>query len=45
MITSAYFTAVFETVIHNMSREKAFGYIEELATFFVSGWEGLLTFK
>lgn len=41
MITSAYFTAVFETVIHDMPREKAVGYIEELAVFFNSGWDGL----
>lgn len=41
MITSAYFTAVFETVVHDMPRERAFGYIEELATFFTCGWEGL----
>lgn len=42
MITSAYFTAVFETVVHDMPREKAIGYIEELAVFFNSGWDGLL---
>ncbi|EFE91487.1 transcriptional regulator, TetR family [Oribacterium sp. oral taxon 078 str. F0262] len=42
MITSAYFTAVFETVVHDMPREKAVGYIEELAVFFNSGWDGLL---
>ena len=42
MITSAYFTAVFETVVHDMTREKALGYIEELAAFFNSGWEGIL---
>ena len=45
MITSAYFTAVFETVVHDMPREKAFSYIEELATFFNCGWDGLLRFK
>jgi AcrR family transcriptional regulator len=42
LITSAYFTAVFETVVHDMPREKAFGYIEELSTFFDCGWDGLL---
>ena len=42
MITSAYFTAAFETVVHDMTREKAMGYIEELAAFFNSGWEGIL---
>ena len=44
LITSAYFTAVFETVVHDMPREKAFGYIEELSTFFNCGWDGLLKF-
>ena len=45
MITSAYFTAVFETVVHDMNRERAMAYVEELATFFNCGWEGLLQFK
>lgn len=45
MITSAYFTAVFETVVHDMPRERAMAYIEELALFFNSGWEGLLKLK
>ena len=42
MITSAYFTAAFETVVHDMTRDEAIGYVEELAIFFNSGWEGLL---
>lgn len=42
MITSAYFTAVFETVKHDMPKEQAKEYIEELATFFNCGWEGIL---
>ena len=42
MITSAYFTTVFETIVHDMSREQAIEYVEELAIFFNSGWEGLL---
>lgn len=45
MITSAYFTAAFETVVYDMSREKAMGYIEELAAFFNSGWEGILKLR
>lgn len=44
MITSAYFTAAFETVVHDMTRKKAMGYIEELAAFFNSGWDGILKF-
>ena len=42
MIISAYFTAVFETVHHDMIREQAMEYIEELAVFFNSGWNGIL---
>ena len=42
MITSAYFTAAFETVVHDMSREQAIEYVNELAIFFNSGWTGLL---
>ncbi len=45
MITSAYFTAVFETVVHDMSKEEAEKYIEDLAKFFNSGWQALLEFK
>lgn len=45
MITSAYFTAVFETVAHDMTREQAVGYVNELAVFFNCGWDGLLRFK
>ena len=42
MITSAYFTAVFETVMHDMPRKKAEDYVKELAAFFNAGWSGLL---
>ena len=45
MITSAYFTAVFETVAHDMTREHAIEYVNELATFFNCGWDGLLRLK
>lgn len=45
MITSACFTAVFETVAHDMTRELAVEYVNELAAFFNSGWSGLLRFK
>ena len=45
MITSAYFTAVFETVAHDMTRGCAIEYVNELAVFFNSGWSGLLRFK
>ena len=42
MITSAYFTAVFETVAHDMTRKKALEYVKELAVFFNCGWDGIL---
>ena len=42
MITSAYFTAVCETIVHDMPKEEAMRYIEEIAKFFKDGWEGLL---
>ena len=45
MITSAYFTAVFETVAHDMTREHAVKYVNELAMFFNCGWEGILRLK
>lgn len=45
MITSAYFTAVFETVAHDMTREHAVEYVNELATFFNCGWDGVLRIK
>lgn len=45
MITSAYFTAVFETVAHDMDRERAIEYVNEIAAFFNHGWNGLLRLK
>jgi len=42
MITSAYFTGVFETVTHDMTREQAVEYVKELATFFNYGWDGMV---
>ena len=44
MITSAYFSAVAEMIVHDMPRERAMTYIEELATFFNAGWAGILRF-
>ena len=41
-LTSAYFTAVCETIAHDMPKGEAMRYIEELAKFFNSGWKGLL---
>ncbi len=44
MITSACYTALFETVVHDMSREQAKEYVKELTVFFRSGWESLISF-
>jgi AcrR family transcriptional regulator len=44
MLTSAYFTAVFEVIAHNMERKKALGYIDQVALFFNSGWDSLIQF-
>ena len=38
-------TAVFEAVAHDMTREHAIQYVNELATFFNCGWEGMLRLK
>ena len=42
MLTSAYFTSIFEVVVHDMEREKALGYVEQIAMFFNYGWDGIL---
>lgn len=44
IITSAYFTAIFEMVVHDMPREKAHTYVQEISIFFQNGWNGLLKF-
>ena len=41
MISSAYFTAVFQTVACDMTKEQAMHYIAEISIFFSSGWEGI----
>lgn len=42
MLTSAYFTAVFEVVAHDMPKEKALAYVEQIAHFFNAGWNSLV---
>jgi AcrR family transcriptional regulator len=42
IIYSAYFTAVFEVVVHDLSKEEAMEYISGLFKFFDSGWKTLL---
>ena len=41
ILSSAYFHAVFETVVHDMTREEAEKYIGKLSEFFSSGWRKL----
>ncbi len=43
IISSAYFSAVFEIVIHDMTREAADSYVESLRQFFTAGWKTILT--
>ncbi|WP_242987565.1 TetR/AcrR family transcriptional regulator [Anaerobacterium chartisolvens] len=43
IISSAYFSAVFEVVAHDMTREAADSYIESLRQFFTAGWKTILT--
>lgn len=42
IISSAYFTAIFEIVVHNMPREAADSYVENLNQFFTAGWKTIL---
>jgi AcrR family transcriptional regulator len=45
MLTSAYYTAIFEIVVHDMYRENALLFIEEISKFFNTGWNSLLEFS
>ncbi|WP_304508896.1 TetR/AcrR family transcriptional regulator [Anaerotignum sp.] len=42
IISSAFFSAIFETVKHNMPRETADNYIDSLRQFFTAGWKRIL---
>lgn len=42
IISSAFFSAVFEVVKHDMSREAADNYIDSLKQFFTAGWQRIL---
>ncbi|MDD3137961.1 MAG: TetR/AcrR family transcriptional regulator, partial [Lachnospiraceae bacterium] len=42
IIASAFFSAVFEVVRHDMSREAADNYIDSLKQFFTAGWKRIL---
>jgi TetR/AcrR family transcriptional regulator len=42
IVASAFFSAVFEVVKHDMTREAADTYIENLRQFFTAGWKTIL---
>lgn len=44
MINSAYFTSLFEVVKHDMEKETAISHIQQIATFFQSGFQSLVQF-
>lgn len=42
IVSSALFSGMFETVRHDMPREKAMGYMESLRDFYAAGWMKIL---
>lgn len=42
IVSSAFFTAIFETVKHDMPKEEAKRYTKNLRAFFTAGWKELL---
>ena len=42
ILSSAFFSGIFEIVVHDMTREEADIYISQLWKFFLSGWESIL---
>ncbi len=42
ILASGLFSAFFETVIHDMPREKATAYVKELSTFYSAGWQKIM---
>lgn len=41
ILASAFYTGIFETIIHDMSRENAHIYIKQLRRFFTCGWSDI----
>ena len=39
VVSSAFYSGLFEVVIHDMPREEAVNYVNELRTFYNSGWK------
>lgn len=44
MLVSGFLTAAFETIIHDMPRDKAMEYIRELRAFHTAGWKEIMGF-
>ena len=42
LLLSAYYTAIFEIVVHKFSKEQALHYVKTLQTFFYPGWRAVL---
>ena len=45
MLSNAFYSGLFETVRHQMSKEDALTYVRQLRRFFVCGWADLLDSK
>ena len=45
MLSSAYYSGLFEVVRHGMARDEAMSYVRQLRRFFVKGWADLLGFE
>jgi AcrR family transcriptional regulator len=45
ILNTSYLTAVFEPVIHDLSRQEALAYIESILMFFNAGWEAIFQLK
>lgn len=45
MVASGLFTGIFETVVHDMSKEEAMEYVQQFRRFYTAGWEELLGVK
>lgn len=42
ILSSAYYSGLFEIVIHGMPREEAYAYARQLRRFFMCGWQDIL---
>lgn len=45
MIASGLFTGMFETIVHDMPKEEAGEYLQQLRRFYSAGWSELLNVK